>query len=45
MPAVARGLGRLRQMQRALLGRARCEANQGNLLKAAILLAVYAVAL
>lgn len=44
MPAVARGLGRLRQMQRTPLRRARHEAGRGNILMAAVLVGLYLVA-
>ena len=45
MPALARGVGRLRQMHRALLSRAGHEAGRGNVLTAAALVLVYVVAL
>ena len=45
MPSVARGPGRLRRLQCALLSRAGHEAGRGNVLTAAVLVAVYVVAL
>lgn len=45
MPALARGVGRIRHMQRALLSRAGHEAGRGNILTAAVLVAAYAMAM
>ncbi|MDR7039860.1 hypothetical protein J2X36_004638 [Methylobacterium sp. BE186] len=44
LPAVARGLGRLRRWHRDLLARAGHEAGRGNVLTAAGLLLLYALA-
>ncbi|GEP07390.1 hypothetical protein [Methylobacterium oxalidis] len=44
LPALARGLGRLRRWQRDLLARAGHEAGRGNVLTAAVLLLVHALA-
>ena len=44
LPAVARGLGRLKRMRRALLRDAGHEAGRGNVVTAAVLVALYVVA-
>ena len=41
--SVARGVGRMRRLHRVLLARAGHEAGKGNVITAAILLAVYVV--
>ena len=45
MPAVARGLGRLRRLQCALLARAGSEAARGNVVTAAVLVGLYVLVL
>ena len=44
LPAVARGIGRLRRLHRDLLAQAGHEAGRGNVLTAALLVAVYLMA-
>ena len=41
MPAVARGLGRLRRLRSGLISRARHEARRGNVITAAVLAGLY----
>ncbi|MCJ2034731.1 hypothetical protein [Methylobacterium sp. J-068] len=45
LPAVARGLGRLKRMRCALLRDAGHEAERGNVITATVLVALYVVAL